>query len=105
MNTQMLNLCLSFIITIVLGIIIVPILKKFKIGQIERKEGPKEHLKKSGTPTMGGIMIVIALVLILAFNSITNKELLLAIVPILGFGFVGFLDDCSTIGFMCLFAL
>ena len=93
MNTQMLNLCLSFIITIVLGIIIVPILKKFKIGQIERKEGPKEHLKKSGTPTMGGIMIVIALVLILAFNSITNKELLLVIVPILGFGFVGFLDD------------
>ena len=43
MNTQMLNLCLSFIITIVLGIIIVPILKKFKIGNIDRKEAPKEH--------------------------------------------------------------
>ena len=49
-------LLISFIISIILGIIIIPILKKLKVGQIERDDGPQSHLKKQGTPTMGGIM-------------------------------------------------
>lgn len=46
-------LLLSFIVTVVLGVVIIPILKKLKVGQIEREDGPSSHLKKQGTPTMG----------------------------------------------------
>ena len=56
MNFQTAILLISFAITIILALIIIPILKKIKVGQIERDDGPKSHLKKQGTPTMGGIM-------------------------------------------------
>lgn len=46
-------LLISFFISVILGIIIIPVLKKLKVGQIERDDGPKSHLKKQGTPTMG----------------------------------------------------
>lgn len=93
MNTQTLNLIIAFVATFILGLIVMPILKKFKVGQIVRDDGPQEHLKKKGTPTMGGIIMLIVLVAILAINSIKYPNLLLAIVAVLGFGFVGFLDD------------
>ena len=70
-----------------------PILKKFKVGQVVRNDGPKEHLKKQGTPTMGGIIMLIVIVVILAINSIKYPTLILAIISILGFGLVGFIDD------------
>lgn len=53
MNVQMLNLIVSIVGTIILGIIIVPILKKHKIGQTVRSDGPESHLNKNGTPIMG----------------------------------------------------
>ena len=56
MNFETEILIISFVIAIILGLIIIPILKKLKVGQIERDDGPKSHLKKQGTPTMGGIM-------------------------------------------------
>lgn len=93
MNTQTLNLIIAFGSTIILGLIIMPILRKFKVGQVVRDDGPKEHLKKQGTPTMGGIIMLIVLVTILAISSIKYPQLLLAIVSILGFAIVGFLDD------------
>ena len=93
MNTQTLNLIVAFIATFVVGLFVMPILKKFKVGQVVRDDGPKEHLKKQGTPTMGGIIMLIVLVVILAINSIKYPTLLLAIVSILGFGLVGFIDD------------
>ena len=49
----------SFIISVICGLIILPVLKKLKVGQIERDDGPASHLKKQGTPTMGGIIIII----------------------------------------------
>lgn len=93
MNTQTLNLIVAFIATFVVGLFVMPILKKFKVGQVVRDDGPKEHLKKQGTPTMGGIIMLIVLVVILAINSIKYPTLILAIVSILGFGLVGFIDD------------
>lgn len=93
MNTQTLYLIIAFVATLIVGIITVPILKKFKIGQIVREDGPKSHLKKQGTPIMGGIMMIIVLVVILAFNAIKDHTLILPIVAVLGFGIVGFLDD------------
>lgn len=93
MNTQTLNLLISFIATTIIGLMIVPALKKFKIGQVVRDDGPKEHLKKQGTPTMGGIIMLIVLVVSLAIYSIKYPALILAIIAIAGFGLVGFIDD------------
>ena len=93
MNTQTLNLVIAFIATFILGLFVMPILRKFKVGQIVRDDGPKAHLKKQGTPTMGGIIMLIILVAVLGINSIKYPMLLLPIVAILGFGMVGFIDD------------
>ena len=56
-------LMISFITSIILALIIIPILKKVKVGQIERDDGPQSHLIKQGTPTMGGIIFMIAIIL------------------------------------------
>lgn len=93
MNTQTLNLIVAFVATFVVGLFVMPILKKFKVGQVVRDDGPKEHLKKQGIPTMGGIIMLIVIVVILAINSIKYPTLILAIISILGFGLVGFVDD------------
>ncbi len=93
MNTQTLNLIIAFVATFILGLIIVPRLKKFKVEQVVRDDGPKSHLKKNGTPTMGGLIMLIVIVAILAFNAVSHHELILAIVAILGFGIIGFIDD------------
>lgn len=52
-------LFVSFIATVIISIFIIPVLRKLKVGQIERDEGPKSHFKKQGTPTMGGIIIAL----------------------------------------------
>ena len=101
MGFQTKTLLLSFAITIVLGFIIVPILKKLKVGQIERDDGPESHLKKQGTPTMGGIIIMlgIGIVTIAAYIYYRTVDIELArnLLPILGltigFGAIGFIDD------------
>ena len=95
-------LVISFIIAIILGFIIIPILKKLKVGQIERDDGPKSHLKKQGTPTMGGIIMIITMIIVITGtyiyftiqgqNDIANKILPLLLVSI-GFGLIGFIDD------------
>ena len=93
MNAQMLNLIVSFVATIILGVIIIPMLKKFNVGQIVRDDGPSQHLKKSGTPTMGGVIILAVIIVILGISSISYPILVLPIVAIAGFGLVGFVDD------------
>lgn len=95
-------LIISFIISIILGIVIIPILKKLKVGQIERDDGPQSHLKKQGTPTMGGIIMIITMILVitgtyifLTFNQkadLANKLLPILLLTI-GFGLIGFIDD------------
>ena len=59
MNFQLKVLVLSFVVSVILGAIIIPILRKLKVGQIERTDGPQSHLQKQGTPTMGGIIIAL----------------------------------------------
>ena len=95
-------LIISFIMSIILGIIIIPILRKLKVGQIERDDGPQSHLKKQGTPTMGGIIMIITMIIMVIglyiyLVILENIELANKIVPILlltvGFGVIGFIDD------------
>ncbi len=93
MKLQVLMCLVSFIATVVLAIITIPILKKYKIGQVERKLGPESHLSKSGTPTMGGITILIPICVILIVMSFKYPILVLPLIATLGFGLTGFIDD------------
>lgn len=58
---------ISFALSVVMGPVIIPILRRLKMGQTEREEGVKSHLKKAGTPTMGGVIILIAVVVTSVF--------------------------------------
>ena len=63
MNFDTKILLISFVVSIILGILVIPILKKLKVGQIERDDGPESHLGKKGTPTMGGIIIAAGIII------------------------------------------
>jgi phospho-N-acetylmuramoyl-pentapeptide-transferase len=91
-------LIMGFIFSIILGPIIIPILHKFKFGQNIRKEGPKSHQKKSGTPTMGGIIffISVATTILIMGHKLMDKEMII-LYSFLSFGFIGFLDDIIKI--------
>lgn len=87
------TIAISFLITIILGPIIIPLLRRLKIGQSIREEGPKSHLKKSGTPTMGGIIIFLSLIITLTTSNMLNKDMYVLILATFGFGMIGFVDD------------
>ena len=95
-------LLVTFVISVICGLITIPILKKLKVGQIERDDGPASHLKKQGTPTMGGIIMIISIIIAVTgayiFLRYTgNEELGNKLLPLLlitiGYGMVGFIDD------------
>ncbi|MCF6466506.1 phospho-N-acetylmuramoyl-pentapeptide-transferase [Clostridium sp. Cult2] len=88
---------ISFIITAFLGPIIIPILKKLNIGQNVRDDGPKTHLSKSGTPTMGGIIIIIALLITTISSGLLNSDMYVLLISTIGFGLIGFIDDYMKI--------
>lgn len=103
MSIQIIYLILSFIFTAILGKLIIPILRKLKVGQSEREDGPRSHLKKQGTPTMGGIMMMITILVFTALVCVLNpdaefvKPVLLLSIASLGFGIVGFVDDFKKV--------
>ncbi len=87
-------LLLAAAICVVLGPILIPMLKKLKFGQTERDDGPQSHLKKTGTPTMGGIMMVVAVIAGTLTFALGATELVFpALLITTGFALVGFLDD------------
>lgn len=87
------TLIISFLITLLLGPIVIPLLKRLNIGQSIREEGPISHYSKSGTPTMGGLIIIIALIITVFTSGIVTKDTKVLILAILGFGLIGFIDD------------
>ena len=105
MSFQIKILLLSFGLSIVISMIVIPILKKLKVGQSEREDGPKSHLKKSGTPTMGGLILIITTILLSAFLYIDyaadEPEIATRLLPMvfvtIGFGLVGFIDDFKKV--------
>lgn len=94
---------------IIIGLyyVFIPYLKKIKVGQYIREEGPRNHIQKAGTPTMGGIVILISyLITFLSFLFIFNHhnlfnekyiEIILILIPTLGFCLIGFIDDLLII--------
>ena len=84
----------AFLIAFVMAPWVIRKLQEIKLGQQIRDDGPKRHLAKSGTPTMGGILIIFAVVLsTLLWADMTNRYVWLVVVATVGFGAVGFADD------------
>lgn len=88
---------LSFALVCLLAKIIIPKLRKYKLGQNIRQEGPKSHLKKVGTPTMGGVLFIISSLIAVLVSSLAGfvftNEIILLVLGSTAFGLVGFLDD------------
>ncbi len=102
MDFEIKVLLATFVVSVICGLITIPILKKLKVGQIERDDGPASHLKKQGTPTMGGIIMIIAIIisvtgsylfLTITGNEVLGKKLLPLLLITIGFGMIGFIDD------------
>ena len=86
----------ALVLTLVVMPVLIPFLHKIKFGQSIRKEGPKSHMVKTGTPTMGGIVFVlvpILVMLILDYKAFATPEMLIVVFAYLGYAFIGFLDD------------
>lgn len=84
---------IAFVINIFLCPTIIPFLTRLKFGQNVRDDGPQSHLIKSGTPTMGGIMILISLVISSLFFLKGNKDGIAVLFVTIGYGIIGFIDD------------
>ena len=84
---------LAFLISALLGPVIIPFLHKLKFGQYIREEGPQAHQKKAGTPTMGGVIFIVSVVVV----ALIYMRRYPAVIPVafttVGFGVIGFLDD------------
>lgn len=93
-----LTFVIGVIITLILGPITIPLLRRLKFGQNIRAEGPKSHLKKAGTPTMGGVMFILSttIVMLIMSDSFSEKGMV-ALYSLIAFGFIGFLDDLLKI--------
>lgn len=98
-NAVLLTMGVAFVLALIMGPLCIPILRRMKFGQQIREDGPQGHLKKQGTPTMGGVIILLALSLATLRFADKNTDLLILLLASLGYGLVGFLDDYIKIIF------
>ena len=84
---------ISFALSVIMGPVVIPFLRKLKVGQTERAEGVKSHLKKAGTPTMGGVMILVSVIITSLFYVKDYPKIIPVLFLTVGFGLIGFLDD------------
>lgn len=92
-STILLSVMISFAISVIMGPVVIPFLRRLKVGQTVRDEGPESHLKKNGTPTMGGILILFSVVVTSLFFVKDYPKIIPILFLTLGFGLIGFLDD------------
>ena len=92
-NVNIMPVIIAFFISVLSGPIVIPFLKRLKVGQTVRDDGPQTHLKKNGTPTMGGILILFAIVVTSLFYVEDYPKIIPILFLTMGFGLVGFLDD------------
>jgi phospho-N-acetylmuramoyl-pentapeptide-transferase len=83
----------ALVIGVLLGPICIPFLHRLKFGQSIREEGPKHHQVKAGTPTMGGIMIIAAVVLTMLRFAVSSVDIVILLIATVSFGLIGFMDD------------
>src|SRR5579871_2964480 len=88
----------ALFLCIALGPWLIHKLRQFQIGQYIREEGPKSHQKKAGTPTMGGVLIIISIVIpTLLWADLKSPYVWVAVAALLGYGWIGFLDDYAKV--------
>ena len=92
-STIVMPVLIAFAVSAVLGPVLIPFLRSLKLSQTERKEGVQSHLKKAGTPTMGGIIFLIAITVTSLIYLREYPKVLPVLFLTLGFGLIGFLDD------------
>lgn len=92
-NVVMTTLGAAFLLAVIMGPLFIPLLRRLKFGQQVRTDGPQSHLKKTGTPTMGGTIILLALALAVLRFADKSMEMVILLIAALGYGLVGFLDD------------
>lgn len=92
-NSFVLPVLISFAISAILGPVVIPYLRKLKVGQTVRDDGPQSHLKKSGTPTMGGVIILSGVILTSLFYIKGYPKIVPVLFLTVGFGLIGFIDD------------
>lgn len=93
MTNWILIVLVSFLIPLIISPLFISYLKKYNIGQRIRQEGPDLHQHKMGTPTMGGIVIILTLILVIIFFVPHNNYILWSLIITTGFGFIGLMDD------------
>ena len=91
--TVFVPILISFALSVIMGPVIIPVLRKLKMGQTEREDGVQSHLKKAGTPTMGGVIILLSIVVTSVFYVKDCPKIIPVLFVTLGFGLIGFLDD------------
>lgn len=91
--TIVLPVLISFVLSVIIGPVVIPILTRMKMGQTEREEGVKSHFKKAGTPTMGGIIILASIVVTSLFYMKDYPKIIPILFVTIGFGMIGFFDD------------
>ena len=92
-NHVVIPVLISFVLSLIMGPIVIPFLRKLKMGQTEREEGVQSHLKKAGTPTMGGVMILASVIITSLFYVKEYPKIIPVLFLTVGFGLIGFLDD------------
>ncbi|MCI8864489.1 MAG: phospho-N-acetylmuramoyl-pentapeptide-transferase [Lachnospiraceae bacterium] len=92
-NETILAIIIAFTISAILCPIVIPFLHKLKFGQQVRTDGPQAHLKKQGTPTMGGLVILTSIIITSLFYIRDYPKIIPVLFMTVGFGIVGFLDD------------
>ena len=92
-NETILAIIIAFAISALLCPVVIPFLHKLKFGQQVRDDGPQAHLKKQGTPTMGGLVILTSIVITSLFYIRDYPKIIPVLFVTVGFGIVGFLDD------------
>ncbi|RPF56081.1 phospho-N-acetylmuramoyl-pentapeptide-transferase [Aquisalibacillus elongatus] len=98
-SVLLLTIGIAFLFTVIISPIIIPFLRRLKFGQSIREEGPQSHQAKSGTPTMGGVLIILSIIfttLVMAFKyepMTMTSELFILLFVLIGYGLIGFLDD------------
>lgn len=98
MNVIIFCILVSFLISLLLGQFLIPILHKLKFGQYIRENGPESHQKKAGTPTMGGLIFILSsIITIFVFVKHMNFETSIALLALVSFGVIGLLDDSVKI--------
>lgn len=93
----LMGLGIALLLTVVLMPVFIPLLKRMKFGQSIREEGPESHMKKTGTPTMGGLVFLISIIvtvfIVTSVAGVLSAKVLILLLVLFGYGLIGFLDD------------